>query len=130
MISHVHLGTNDLERAERFYSPLLRLLDWQQRFVDHESGWAGWQPANSDRPLFLVGKAHDGHAASPGNGQMVALLAGSRSTVDEVHSAALTAGATNEGNPGLRPNYHAHYYGAYFRDLDGNKICVCCHGAE
>ena len=41
---------------------------------------------------------------------------------------ALGAGGADEGPPGLRPHYHPHYYGAYCRDLDGNKICVCHHG--
>ena len=43
-------------------------------------------------------------------------------------AAALAHGGTCEGSPGLRPEYHAHYYGAYFRDPDGNKLCVACHG--
>ena len=42
----------------------------------------------------------------------------------------LALGAVCEGPPGLRPQYHANYYGAYFRDLDGNKLCVCCHAEE
>jgi predicted lactoylglutathione lyase len=79
------------------------------------------------RPLFLIGKPFNGLAASPGNGQMIALLAASRKMVDLAHAIALSAGATCEGPPGLRPQYHENYYGAYFRDLDGNKLCVCCH---
>ena len=58
---------------------------------------------------------------------MVALMAASRAMVDHAHAVALAQGATCEGPPGPRPEYHAHYYGAYFRDPDGNKLCVCCH---
>lgn len=58
---------------------------------------------------------------------MIALLAPDRTTVGRIFAAALAAGGTSEGAPGLRPQYHANYYGAYFRDLDGNKLCVCCH---
>ena len=47
-----------------------------------------------------------------------------------VHARALELGGTCEGPPGLRPQYHAHYYGAYFRDPDGNKLCVACHQPE
>jgi predicted lactoylglutathione lyase len=60
---------------------------------------------------------------------MVALLAADRLMVDRAHTTALAHGAACEGPPGLRPEYHANYYGAYFRDLDGNKLCVCCHDA-
>jgi len=47
-----------------------------------------------------------------------------------VHWIALEIGGTCDGPPGLRPHYHADYYGACFRDPDGNKLCVCCHEAE
>ena len=53
-----------------------------------------------------------------------------RASVDRCHSAALARGGACEGPPGLRPHYHPNYYGAYFRDPDGNKLCVCCHEAE
>jgi catechol 2,3-dioxygenase-like lactoylglutathione lyase family enzyme len=58
---------------------------------------------------------------------MVAFLAETRAIVDRAYVVALTHGGTLEGAPGLRPEYHAHYYGAYFRDPDGNKLCVACH---
>ena len=58
---------------------------------------------------------------------MVAFLAETRAVVDEAYAVALTSGGTSEGAPGLRPEYHDHYYGAYFRDPDGNKLCVACH---
>jgi catechol 2,3-dioxygenase-like lactoylglutathione lyase family enzyme len=61
---------------------------------------------------------------------MIALLAKSRDIVGRSHAAALANGGKCEGAPGLRPHYHPNYYGAYFRDPDGNKICVCCHEAE
>ena len=61
---------------------------------------------------------------------MVAFLAKSRDQVRQVHALAIAGGGTCEGPPGLRPQYHAHYYGAYFRDPDGNKLCVACHHAE
>ena len=57
---------------------------------------------------------------------MVAFLAESRVVVDTVYASAMAFGGSSEGAPGLRPEYHAHYYGAYFRDPDGNKLCVAC----
>ena len=58
---------------------------------------------------------------------MVAFLAESRAVVDRAYVVALASGGTPEGAPGLRPEYHENYYGAYFRDPDGNKLCVACH---
>lgn len=58
---------------------------------------------------------------------MVALLAQDRRTVDEAYRWAIENGAADDGVPGLRPHYHPDYYRAYFRDADGNKICICCH---
>jgi len=57
----------------------------------------------------------------------VAFEAASRAAVDAFHAAALAAGGTHEGPPGIREHYHPDYYGAYVRDLDGNKLCVVCH---
>jgi catechol 2,3-dioxygenase-like lactoylglutathione lyase family enzyme len=130
MLSHVHLGVNDFERAFAFYAPLMDTLGLKLRFRDDAKPWAGWQSPDAPRPLFLVGTPHDAQAAAPGNGQMVALLAADRATVDRAHAAALAHGGSCEGPPGLRPHYHPDYYGAYVRDPDGNKLCVCCHGPE
>jgi catechol 2,3-dioxygenase-like lactoylglutathione lyase family enzyme len=80
--------------------------------------------------LFLIGRPFNQQAHQAGNGQMVAFLASSRQQVDQVHALALASGGTCEGKPGLRPEYHAHYYGAYFRDPDGNKFCIACHQLE
>ncbi|WP_310385937.1 VOC family protein [Roseateles sp.] len=130
MISHVHLGVADFERSSAFYKPLMAELGLLLKFSDAAKAWAGWVAPDAPRPLFLIGKPFDGAAAAPGNGQMVALLAPTRASVDHAHALALSLGAACEGAPGLRPQYHPDYYGAYFRDPDGNKLCVCCHDAE
>lgn len=128
MFSHIFVGVADFERALRFYAPVMQALGQHQRFVDRSRPWAGWQTEGVARPLFLIGEPFDGdHAA--GNGQMTAFLAESRAQVDAVYQAALAHGGSSEGAPGLRPEYHAHYYGAYFRDTEGNKLCVACHVA-
>lgn len=127
MISHVFIGINDFPRALNFYSAIMEELGLQLKFSEPENSWAGWVAPAAPRPLFLVGKPYDGQPASVGNGQMVALLAATRDTVNRVHALALSQGASCEGPPGLRPHYHANFYGAYFRDVEGNKICVCCH---
>jgi catechol 2,3-dioxygenase-like lactoylglutathione lyase family enzyme len=127
VISHVFIGVNDFDRAFDFYSAVMNELGLDLKFNDAEKPWAAWCAAESPRPLFIIGKAFDNGLAVAGNGHMVALLASSSEIVDRSHAKALAAGAQCEGAPGLRPHYHAHYYGAYFRDLDGNKICVCFH---
>ena len=129
MLSHVHVGVSDFERALAFYGPVLVRLGLVQRCCEPDVPWAGWQTPGVARPLFLIGRPFDGQAATVGNGAMNALLAADRATVDAVYALALRHGGACEGLPGLRPQYHANYYGAYFRDPDGNKLCVCCHGA-
>ena len=130
MISHTYVGITDFERAFEFYSSLMKLLGHGLKFSEPEKSWAGWKPMRAERPLFLIGPPHDGRPATPGNGQMIALMAPSRKAVDACHVMALAMGCVSEGAPGLRPQYHPNYYGAYFRDPDGNKLCVCCHEPE
>lgn len=127
MFSHVYVGVSDFDRALAFYDPLMASLGIASRFCDRSRPWAGWQSSPGPRPLFLIGRPYDQSAPSPGNGQMLALLASSREVVDEAFRVALAHGGSSEGAPGLRPEYHEHYYGAYFRDPDGNKLCVACH---
>jgi catechol 2,3-dioxygenase-like lactoylglutathione lyase family enzyme len=130
MISHVHVGIGDFDRAFAFYAALLEPLGLELKFKEPENGWAGWMSPGVPRPLFLIGLPYDRQSASPGNGQMIALQAPSRAVVDRCHAVALARGGRSEGAPGLRPHYHPNYYGAYFRDPDGNKLCVCCHQPE
>lgn len=130
MFSHVFIGTNDFDRSFSFYAALMQTLGIAARFCDASRPWAGWQSAPDPRPLLLIGRPFDGKPHVAGNGQMVALLASSRQLVDRAHAVALAHGGACEGAPGLRPEYHQHYYGAYFRDPDGNKLCVACHEPE
>ncbi len=129
MFSHIFLGATDFDRAFGFYSALAEVLGIQPRFVERERPWAGWQSTPDPRPLLLIGTPFDGQPHVPGNGQMVAFVASSREQVDRAYALALAHGGRSEGAPGLRPEYHAHYYGAYFRDTEGNKLCIACHAA-
>ncbi len=130
MLSHVHLGISDFGRALAFYRAVLAAVGCVEKFVEPEVPWAGFMRPEAPRPLLLIGRPRDGGPASPGNGQMVALLAPSRAAVRAFHAAGLRLGGIDEGGPGLRPHYHPDYYGAYLRDPDGNKLCACCHDAE
>lgn len=127
MFSHVFVGVSDFDRAYGFYSALMESLGIGLRFCEPANAWAGWHSADRARPLFVIGKPHDGQAHHPGNGQMTAFLAADRESVHKAYQTALDRGGRCEGPPGLRPHYHADYYGAYFRDTEGNKVCVACH---
>lgn len=117
MIGYVTLGVGDLERAKNFYATVLAPLGARPAFgSDRMQGFS-----NGAGPMLSVCLPYDGEAPSAGNGTMVALAAPSRDMVDEIHALALKTGAADEGAPGIRiPNF----YGAYFRDLDGNKLCI------
>lgn len=118
---------NDLERALTFYRPVLATLGLEEKFTDLETGWAAWRTPGTERPLFIVGRPFDKGAAAAGNGAMTAFMAPTRGVVDTAYAAAIDAGGSCDGPPGPRPHYHPDYYGAYVRDLEGNKICVVCH---
>ena len=68
---------------------------------------------------------YDGLGPAPGNGNMVAIPAGSRDMVDTLYAKAIELGASGDGEPGQRMD---GFYGAYFRDADGNKFCFCHFG--
>lgn len=130
MLSHIVISISDFDRAMAFYSPLAKALGIDPRFVDAERPWAGWQSSPDPRPLFVIQRPYNQQPHHPGNGQMTAFLASTREVVDRAHAIALANGGACDGKPGLRPEYHANYYGGYFRDPDGNKLCVACHQAE
>ncbi len=130
MISHVFVGIRDFQQSFTFYSALMNELGLLLKFEDAQNSWAGWMAADQPRPLFVIGLPYNGAASIPGNGQMIALLAPTRASVQRCHALAIANGGTDEGEPGLRPHYHPNYFGAYFRDPDGNKLCICCHHEE
>ena len=127
MFSHVFLGVKNFERALGFYREILPALGLKERFCDPHRPWAGWQIPGDSRPLLLIGTPYNGQAHMEGNGQMLALSAQDPTIVQAVYEIALACGGICEGPPGLRPHYHANYFGAYFRDTEGNKLCVVSH---
>jgi catechol 2,3-dioxygenase-like lactoylglutathione lyase family enzyme len=127
MFSYVSLGTRDLARALPFYDAVLaplghkRLEDYDPD--DRSAAWGLDDPG----PHLWVTQPFDGTPATPGNGTMVCFLAESRAAVYAFHAAALAQGGTDEGAPGLRPQYGANFYAAYVRDPDGNKLNAVCY---
>jgi catechol 2,3-dioxygenase-like lactoylglutathione lyase family enzyme len=122
MIGYVTLGTNDLARGARFYDRLLGELG-AKRIMDTER-FIVWS-SSPDRPGVSLVKPYDGKPATVGNGNMVALIVKEPQQVDRLYALALELGATDEGAPGPRGG---GFYGAYFRDLDGNKLNFFCMG--
>jgi lactoylglutathione lyase len=130
VFSHIFVGVKDFERAFGFYAKLMEVMGHTLRFCDRTRPWAGWQSHPEPRPLFLIGAPYDGNPHHAGNGQMVAFAASHRADVDNAYRLALDSGGISDGSPGLRPEYHEHYYAAYVKDLEGNKICIVCHDPE
>ena len=120
MIAYTTLGTNDLQRAARFYDELLALIGAKREmeqpgyFIAYGNGGAG--------AGLGITVPFDRQAATVGNGTMVALEAKDAALVDAVHARALELGGRDEGAPGER---FPGFYAAYFRDLDGNKLNIC-----
>ena len=124
MLGYVTLGTNDLDRARAFYDALLGELGATRKMQFEETGFTLYGTGDR-RPGIAVTRPYDGNPATVGNGNMAAIAADSRATVDRIHAKALELGGSCEGAPGLRtPDGPGAFYGAYFRDLDGNKLCV------
>lgn len=130
MFSHATLGTNDFPRAMAFYDALLAplgLARFHTRECETGKAEAGYAANPEATPQFWLMRPIDGRPATAGNGATLAFEAPDRATVRAVHAAGLAHGGAEEGSPGLRPQYHADFYGAYLRDPDGNKLCCVCH---
>jgi len=123
MLSVARYGTRDLERAKLFYDEIAALLGARRAFERPEL--VAYKGAEGG--MFLVGKPFAGEA-SVGNGTQVGFGAKNRATVNAVHAKALELGGTCEGPPGVRGPDPNGFYGAYFRDLDGNKVLVSSFG--
>lgn len=134
MFSYICLGTNDLERATRFYDATLGALGHKRCDVTGETHWNGWQgwgiyeQQGAVQLALWVCQPFDRQPATLGNGSMVGLAARSWREVDAFHATALANGGRCEGAPGLRTEYNPDFYAAYVRDPDGNKLAAVCRG--
>lgn len=113
MIHHVSIGTNDVYRERTFYDPLMALIGFRALKASDRSVHYG-----ASDIVFSLETPVNGEPASPGN----ASQAPDREIVRRFHAAAVANGGTDDGAPGIREKYNANYYGAFVRDLDGNKI--------
>ena len=118
ILSHVSLGTNDLERAVAFYDKVLATLG-----IKRVETLEGIGAAYGKRyPEFWIALPANDATATVGNGVHIGFIAESQDAVHAFHEAALSEGASDDGAPGPRPHYGKPYYGCFVIDLDGHKI--------
>jgi catechol 2,3-dioxygenase-like lactoylglutathione lyase family enzyme len=125
MIDHIGLQVRDLARATRFYLAALAPLGISivMEVSAEQTGGSAHVGFGADgKPFFWIGEGE------PASGPLhVAFTAKTRAAIDAFFAAALQAGGIDNGPPGLRPHYHANYYAAFVRDLDGNNVEAVCH---
>jgi catechol 2,3-dioxygenase-like lactoylglutathione lyase family enzyme len=119
-VAHVAVNVTDFEAAKRFYLDALEPLGY--RVVYEEPGTLAYL-ADANGLDFGIGRRE------PVGGAHVAFECDDRATVEAFYAAALAAGGSDNGAPGIRPQYDASYYAAYVLDADGNNIEAVCHRA-
>ena len=120
MLDHVGLDVTDYELSKAFYEKALAPLGLEL-MMEPAPGIGGF--GDGRRPFFWIGTGR----RSAQSGVHVAFDTSDRAAVDAFHAAALDAGATDNGPPGVREIYHPNYYGAYVLDPDGNNVEAVCH---
>jgi catechol 2,3-dioxygenase-like lactoylglutathione lyase family enzyme len=124
MIDHIGIGVIDYARAKAFYDKALAPLGIAL-VMEVTAEQTGDQPAagygSDGKPYFWVGPTPQTARAH------IAFVADTRAAVDAFYKAGLGAGGKDNGGPGLRPHYHANYYGAFVLDPDGHNIEAVCH---
>lgn len=117
MLGYITLGTNDLPSATAFYDALLAEIDAQRAWAsDHGVCWSTRRGA-----ALAVMKPFNGQPATSDNGNMASISVKSNADVNHGYAKASALGSANEGPAGARSD---SFYAGYFRDLDGNKLCV------
>jgi len=123
MIGYALLGSNDMDRARGFYDALFGTIG-VGRLMEFPTGATAWG-ASWTTPMLGITPPYNGEAATAGNGTMIALVLDERAKVEALHAKAIELGGADEGAPGVRGDEGEQaFYGAYFRDLDGNKLCA------
>ena len=124
MLDHITIGVSDFDRSTAFYDQALAPLGIRRLFdvPPDRSGGVAVTGYGDDQPRFWLA----GEKTTSGL-LHVAFLAKVRAEVDAFYAAAMGAGGTDNGAPGLRPQYHAHYYAAFVLDPDGHNIEAVCH---
>ena len=119
MIGYVTIGVNDMEKAKAFYTELFADIGVT---VMMDMGRIAMLGKGPGQPMLAICVPFDENDPHPGNGNMIAIDPGSKEMVDKLHAKALELGGSCEGEPGER--IKDMFYGAYFRDPDGNKLAL------
>jgi catechol 2,3-dioxygenase-like lactoylglutathione lyase family enzyme len=122
MLDHVTIGVSDIERSRSFYDLALRPLGITRLYADGETA-AGYGVA--PKAFFWIS-----WRGLPQTGAHVAFAAQDRAVVDRFYAQAIAAGGKDNGAPGIRPNYHPSYYGAFVLDPDGHNIEAVCQARQ
>jgi catechol 2,3-dioxygenase-like lactoylglutathione lyase family enzyme len=129
MIDHVGISVADAKRSKAFYDaalvPIGITMIMEVPGSVTESGGTACGYGKAGKPFFWFGDKE-----KVGAGFHIAFAVDKRKLVDAFYKAALAAGGKDNGAPGLRPHYHANYYGAFVRDPDGHNVEVVCHLPE
>lgn len=125
ILDHLGFAVSDFARSRAFYTAALAPLGIEP--VQEGEGWA--MLGRAGKPAFWFGTA-GGPGRPAGFAVHVAFAARTREEVRRFHAAALAAGGRDNGGPGLRPQYHATYYGAFALDPDGHNVEAVCHTPE
>jgi len=120
MLDHVGLAVSDFARSKEFFTRALAPLGYQLLMEFGDGAGFG----KDGKPDFWIGQ---GTAAGTTH---VAFAAEQRRVVDDFYKAAIAAGGRDNGAPGLRPQYHPNYYGAFVFDPDGNNVEAVCYLPE
>ena len=120
MLDHVGINVSDYERSRDFYTRALAPLGYTL-LMEPMPGFGGF--GRDGKPDFWIAEPREPTTRNV----HVALAADDRGTVDAFHEAALEAGGSDNGGPGVREHYHPSYYGAFVLDPDGNNIEAVCH---
>ncbi len=117
MIDHISIPVRDLKAAARFYDALLTPLGMRRvREAPHTVGYG------KTYPEFWLNERPHLQPQPDDSGLHICLRAPDAQAVDGFHAAAVATGAKSDGAPGTRPQYSDHYYAAFIRDFDGNRI--------
>jgi catechol 2,3-dioxygenase-like lactoylglutathione lyase family enzyme len=127
MIDHTGVLVGDFEKSKKFYSEALEPIGYKLLLEFPASITGGTNVAGFGEPPKADFWLAEGRPNDPRI--HVAFRVSRRSLVDAFHHAAIAAGGKDHGAPGLRPQYHANYYGAFVLDPDGHNIEVVCHEA-
>ncbi|WP_426437319.1 VOC family protein [Bradyrhizobium genosp. P] len=122
MLDHVTISITDIERSKAFYDQALQALGISRLYAEGaQAAGYGIRP----KAFFWIGAR-----STPQTGAHIAFTATDRATVDRFYEDAIKAGGRDNGRPGIRPHYHAHYYGAFVLDPDGHNIEAVCHAPQ